>query len=71
MELRRILPEKFWIETNAMLIQLGQNICRPLKPNCEKCPLRGLCRYDLVMAENEVLKTVENAPPHPTLKHLR
>ncbi len=71
MELRRILPEKFWIETNALLIQLGQNICRPIKPNCGKCPLRGLCRYDLVIAENKVLKSVENAPPHPTLKHLR
>ena len=71
MELRRILPEKYWIETNALLIQLGQTICRPIKPNCRECPLRELCRYDLVTAENEVLQKAENAPPHPTLKHLR
>ena len=30
-------------ESNQALMQLGQQICRPKKPACERCPLAGSC----------------------------
>ena len=43
MELRRILPKKWWIEYNDMLVSLGQTICRPINPKCDRCPLNEYC----------------------------
>ncbi len=43
MELRRILPKKYWIEYNDLLVPYGQNICKPISPFCSACPLFDLC----------------------------
>lgn len=42
-ELRKKLPEKFWIEINTLLVTHGQNICKPIKPLCSICPISNLC----------------------------
>ena len=47
MELRKILPEKFWFDINTLLVTLGQNLCRPTKPKCELCPISGYCKTNL------------------------
>lgn len=65
--LRQILPERFWQPINGYLVQHGQQICRPLRPKCELCPLRFACRYDELCAEHRVLESVDHAPAHPTL----
>lgn len=44
MELRKILPQKYWIDFNTFLVTLGQNICKPQKPNCSICPIRNFCK---------------------------
>lgn len=38
-ELEKILPKKYWIELNQMLVMHGQKTCLPRSPKCEKCPL--------------------------------
>ncbi len=43
MILRKILPKKYWLEINTILVTHGQNICKPQKPNCSMCPLFNLC----------------------------
>ncbi len=43
MKLRKILPKKWWIEYNDMLVSLGQTICRPIGPKCDICPIRNYC----------------------------
>jgi endonuclease-3 len=43
MELRKKLPENLWKQVNYYLVILGQNICKPIKPNCEGCPLNKIC----------------------------
>ena len=43
MELRKILPKKWWIEYNDMLVSLGQTICRPINPKCDICPIKEYC----------------------------
>lgn len=41
--LRKQLPEKYWIDYNAMLVLWGQNVCKPISPLCSTCPLDKLC----------------------------
>ncbi|OGV76201.1 MAG: 2-amino-4-hydroxy-6-hydroxymethyldihydropteridine diphosphokinase [Lentisphaerae bacterium RIFOXYB12_FULL_65_16] len=66
-ELRRILPAQHWMETNALLVQHGQALCRPTRPKCGACFLRGACRYDELLRHAVVLAHVPGAPPHPSL----
>jgi len=41
--LRRVVPSEYWIPLNPLLVQHGQNLCRPLRPRCPECPIRDLC----------------------------
>ena len=41
--LREKLPVKYWIDINTLLVTHGQNICKPIKPNCEYCPIAEYC----------------------------
>ncbi len=43
MELRRILPEKYWIRINSLLVAFGQGMCKPRSPHCDRCVLADLC----------------------------
>lgn len=42
--LRAVLPRRYWIGYNDLLVAFGQNVCGPLSPRCTSCPVRGLCR---------------------------
>lgn len=44
MELRKILPEKYWLDFNTLLVTHGQNICKPQKPLCKKCSIKKFCK---------------------------
>jgi len=46
-ELRKKLPEKFWIDINTLLVTHGQNVCKPIKPLCAICPIQKLCETGL------------------------
>ena len=41
--LREILPERYWLRINDLLVTFGQNLCRPVSPFCSKCPVYGYC----------------------------
>lgn len=41
--LRRILPVKYWISYNALLVTHGRRTCTPLSPFCGKCPVYACC----------------------------
>jgi len=43
MELRKKLPKKHWKEINELLVSFGQHICKPVKPQCNTCPMQKLC----------------------------
>ena len=43
MALRKILPVEYWMDFNTLLVTHGQNICKPIKPNCKICPLDSMC----------------------------
>ncbi len=42
-ELSRVLPVKYWIPINELLIFFGQQICKPQSPFCSTCPLNESC----------------------------
>jgi endonuclease III len=44
MALRQVLPRRYWIGYNDLLVSFGQNICAPISPKCSACPIRALCR---------------------------
>ena len=44
-ELMKILPEKYWLEINTLLVMFGRTICRPVSPRCESCPVKEYCEY--------------------------
>ena len=41
--LMEILPKKYWIEFNDLLVPFGQNLCKPVSPHCSVCPLYKYC----------------------------
>jgi len=42
--LREKLPKKYWIPINTLLVTHGQNVCKPIKPMCGKCPVEKYCQ---------------------------
>ena len=41
--LRKKLPEKYWLDINSLLVTHGQNICKPINPKCDICPVKNYC----------------------------
>lgn len=41
--LREKLPIDLWIPINTLLVTHGQNVCKPIKPNCVNCPIFSYC----------------------------
>lgn len=46
--LREKLPIKYWVDINTLIVTFGQNICKPQKPLCDKCPISEYCPKILV-----------------------
>jgi len=47
--LRKKMPVKYWEKYNSIIVAFGQNLCRPINPHCEVCPIQKYCdHYQLV-----------------------
>lgn len=42
--LRENLPVKYWLDINTILVTHGQNICKPINPKCDNCPIAEYCK---------------------------
>jgi endonuclease-3 len=42
-QLETILPRKYWIEINRLLVPFGKHICTGTLPRCSSCPLLEMC----------------------------
>ena len=38
-----VLPKKFWIGINEIMVGYGQQVCKPISPHCSTCPVNKLC----------------------------
>ena len=45
--IRKKLPVKYWIDINTLMVTHGQNVCKPIKPNCSVCPIAGHCAKNI------------------------
>jgi endonuclease-3 len=41
--LEEILPRRYWIPVNELLVGFGQRVCTPVSPKCSTCPLGEWC----------------------------
>jgi endonuclease-3 len=41
--LREVLPRRYWIEYNSLLVAFGQTLCHPTSPWCSRCPITTRC----------------------------
>ncbi len=42
-ELMRIIPKKYWLDVNEVLVIHGQTVCAPISPFCSKCKISKYC----------------------------
>ena len=47
-ELMDLLPVEIWKEINNLFVLHGKNICKPIRPLCEKCPIEKLCAKNIL-----------------------
>ncbi len=47
--LREIIPKSQWIRVNRLFVRFGQEICLPIHPKCDSCPLNTICPKDFTM----------------------
>ena len=41
--LMEVLPRRYWIGVNEILVRYGQAVCTPLSPRCSSCPAARWC----------------------------
>ncbi len=44
-ELRNLFPPSAWSRINQALVGFGQTLCRPQRPRCGECAVRGDCAF--------------------------
>ncbi len=42
--LEKVLPQKYWIDINRLLVPFGKHICTGKLPKCSTCPVLDMCR---------------------------
>jgi endonuclease-3 len=41
--LEDVLPERYWIEINRLLVPFGKHVCTGVRPKCSTCPVLDMC----------------------------
>jgi len=60
--LRETVDPRYWIPLNPLLVQHGQNLCRPRGPRCDACPIAELCATGRALREGRRPPRPEDAP---------
>lgn len=42
--LEAVLPKRYWIEINRLLVPFGKHVCTGRLPKCSTCPVLDMCR---------------------------
>lgn len=50
-ELVKVLPKRYWLDINDLLVTHGQQICRPIGPRCPECPVNNICPKKISVKE--------------------
>jgi endonuclease-3 len=41
--LSKVLPRRYWVEINALLVPFGKHVCTGRLPKCSSCPVLDMC----------------------------
>ena len=41
--LEEVLPKKYWVEINRLLVPFGKHVCTGVRPKCSECPVLEMC----------------------------
>jgi endonuclease III len=63
--LREVVPREYWIPLNPMLVQHGQNLCRPRGPQCPICPVAAMCATGRALAAGRDPPRPDDRPSRP------
>ncbi|MGA8710589.1 MAG: endonuclease III [Thermoplasmata archaeon] len=63
--LRKGVDPRFWIPVNPLLVQHGQNLCRPNRPLCPDCPIADQCATGLALNAGRNPPRREDRPKRP------
>jgi endonuclease-3 len=47
--LEKLFPPEAYYAAHLNIIRLGREICAARRPACQRCPLRGLCNYAMIL----------------------
>ncbi len=47
--LKEEIPKDLWIKLNRLFVRFGQQICLPIRPKCQTCPINDTCPKDFSM----------------------
>ncbi|QOJ78470.1 endonuclease III [Infirmifilum lucidum] len=53
-DLHRVFRPERRLEAHLLLIKLGREVCKARKPQCGRCPLRDICKYNLEKEKQEI-----------------
>ena len=42
--LEQVLPRRYWVEINRLLVPFGKHVCTGALPRCSRCPVLEYCR---------------------------
>jgi endonuclease III len=42
--LEEVLPKKYWVEINRLLVPFGKHVCTGVRPKCSTCPVLEMCQ---------------------------
>lgn len=42
--LEGVLPKKYWVDINRLLVPFGKHICTGIRPKCSTCPVLEMCQ---------------------------
>jgi len=42
--LEEVLPKKYWVDINRLLVPFGKHICKGNRPKCSTCPVLEMCQ---------------------------
>jgi endonuclease-3 len=42
--LEDVLPRRYWVEINRLLVPFGKHICTGVRPRCSTCPILDMCQ---------------------------
>ena len=61
--LNRTVPRRYWMPLNDLFVSFGKDICKPVGPQCWRCPIFSVCewgRKDKRLAFHKLRKPLES-----------